>query len=354
VSARRLPARSAAIAVALVALSACSSGRVAVDSGDPTQSSLTSSSTVTASSTAISPDTENTTTSLSSGAATTASATPTTANAAPTSTTAPPSDGKALAIELLALIVVQNERGAGYDRDLFAHWEDLDRDGCDTRQEVLARDSLTPVQIDPYRCRVVEGDWFSAYDGQSTSLPSDIDIDHVVALKEAWDSGAWEWSSTTRMLYANDLTDRRTLIAVSDNSNQSKSDKDPSNWMPPLRSDWCRYLGDWVSIKVRWNLSMDQSEFGRIRSLLDDECAGLRVVVPSPPPASTSGAGGGASGGGGAVTSTSVGADSGSGGDVYYANCTAARAAGAAPIYVGDPGYRRALDRDGDGIACEG
>lgn len=255
-------------------------------------------------------------------------------------------------LELLAAINVENERGAGYDRDLFPHWEDLDRDGCDTRQEVLIRDSLSPAQIDPYRCRVVEGDWFSTYDGQSTSLPSDIDIDHVVALKEAWDSGAWDWSVSARTLFANDLTDRRTLIAVSDNSNQSKSDKDPSNWMPSRVDDWCRYLGDWVAVKVRWNLSMDQSEYGRIKNLLEDDCAGLRVLPPAPAPVSTESAGGSATTGGGAGGGGV--AEGGADADVYYANCGAARAAGAAPILVGEPGYRRGLDRDGDGVACEG
>mgnify|MGYP000217839777 CR=1 FL=1 len=70
---------------------------------------------------------------------------------------------------------------------------------------------------------------------------SDVDIDHVVALKEAWDSGAWAWSMSQRQAFANDLTDRRTLIAVTDRVNASKSDKDPSNWMqwsPVFVVDW--------------------------------------------------------------------------------------------------------------------
>jgi hypothetical protein len=106
----------------------------------------------------------------------------------------------------------------------------------------------------------------------------DVDIDHVVALKEAWDSGAWAWSESQRKAYANDMTDLRTLIAVTDRVNVSKSDKDPSNWMPPLQSYWCTYLGDWISVKARWGLSMDQSEFGRISNLLASDCASLTIA----------------------------------------------------------------------------
>ena len=145
---------------------------------------------------------------------------------------------------VLASIKVENEYKTGYKRSLFVHWSDLDGNGCDTREEVLKRDSISKPQVDPYRCFVVAGDWFSKYDGKNLSDRSDVDIDHVVALKEAWDSGAWAWSMSQRQAFANDLTDRRTLIAVTDRVNASKSDKDPSNWMPPLRSYWCAYLGD--------------------------------------------------------------------------------------------------------------
>ena len=242
----------------------------------------------------------------------------------------------------------ENEQGSGYQRSLFDHWVDLDRDGCDTRAEVLTRDSSSLVQRDPYRCRVVEGDWYSVYDGWEETLPSEIDIDHVVALKEAWDSGAWDWSPTARRLFANDVTDPRTLRAVSDDSNRAKSDKDPSNWLP-MSSFVCTYLGDWVSIKVRWNLSMDQSEFGRVRNLLTSECPGLRVPAPTAPPVDVPPAGSG-----GAADSVPTNDAGVGGGDVYFANCAAARAAGAAPLREGEPGYRTGLDRDRDGVACEG
>ncbi len=186
------------------------------------------------------------------------------------------------AIDVLATIVVAREQGDGYDRDLFEHW--ITRGGCSTREDVLIRDSFTPAQVDPFGCRVVAGDWVSPYDGATWDTPSDVDIDHVVALKEAWDSGAWAWSASRRRAFANDLADPRTLRAVTDEVNQSKGDKDPSNWLPPLQSSWCSYLADWVAIKARWQLTMDDSEVGRIRNLLNRNCADVRVAPwPSTP-----------------------------------------------------------------------
>lgn len=187
--------------------------------------------------------------------------------------------GGGVGLSVLQTIRIENERPTGYVRALFEHWRDIDGDGCDAREQVLKRDSVTLPQVDPYKCKVIAGDWVSPYDGAQWSDPTDIDIDHVVALKEAWDSGAWAWSAATRNAYANDTTDRRTLLAVTDNVNQQKSDKDPSNWVPPLKSYLCTYLGNWISVKARWNLSMDQSEWGRIKNLLNSSCAGL-VIAP--------------------------------------------------------------------------
>lgn len=179
-------------------------------------------------------------------------------------------------LELLRQIPVELEHRGGYDRDLFAVWSDLDGDGCDTRDEVLRAESLDPVQSDPKGCPVIAGRWYSAYDGQTIDDPGAVDIDHVVALKEAWDSGAWAWSPEQRIGYANDQTEARTLAAVSAVSNRDKGDRDPSNWLPSDQ-DRCRYISDWVAIKARWALSMDQSEWGRIENLLEGPCLGARI-----------------------------------------------------------------------------
>ena len=200
-----------------------------------------------------------------------------------TSTTAKPVVvGSALA--LLQTVRVENEYQVGYDRALFDHWRDIDGDGCDSRDQVLKRDSISLPQVDPVNCNVVAGDWISPYDGAKWSDPSDIDIDHVVALKEAWDSGAWAWSAAQRKAFANDTSDSRTLLAVTDSVNQSKSDKDPSNWLPPLQSYTCTYLGNWIAVKVRWSLSMDSSEYGRIKNLLQSTCSALDIApIPNLP-----------------------------------------------------------------------
>lgn len=279
---------------------------------------------------------------------------PVTSAPEPPTTPVAPSDWP-LALDLLSRVVVANEHRGGYVRDAFGYPAALGN-SCDTRAAVLRRDSLTPAQVDPYGCTVVAGDWLSPYDGLRFDLPSELEIDHVVALKEAWDSGAWQWTSAALVAFGNDLTDGRALRAVSTDTNRDKGDKDPSNWLPPDASDLCPFIGDWVAIKVRWQLTMDQSEFGRIRNLLRDQCAGWRVQ-PTPALPGAAGTSTGPQGIVGPIGPTTP-ATSPPGAvapqpDVYYANCTAARAAGAAPILVGQPGYRPALDRDHDGIACE-
>ena len=207
---------------------------------------------------------------------------PSSNNGVTTTTGKPTVVGSALA--LLQTVRVENEYQVGYDRALFDHWRDIDGDGCDSRDQVLKRDSISLPQVDPVNCNVIAGDWVSPYDGAKWTNPSYIDIDHVIALKEAWDSGAWAWSAAQRKAFANDTSDSRTLLAVTDSVNQSKSDKDPSNWLPPLQSYTCTYLGNWIAVKVRWNLSMDSSEFGRIKNLLQSTCSSLNIApIPNLP-----------------------------------------------------------------------
>ncbi len=94
--------------------------------------------------------------------------------------------GSVDALGVLAFIPIENEHdGAGFDRAVFGYPADADGDGCDTRHEVLARDSTTPAQIDPFGCNVRAGDWLSVYDGEALTDPGDVEIDHVVSLKEA-------------------------------------------------------------------------------------------------------------------------------------------------------------------------
>lgn len=184
-----------------------------------------------------------------------------------TTTTAPrgrpAGDGPAM---LARLRVAPEGSRSGFDRDLFVHWVDTDHDGCDTRREVLIAESRTPARVEP-GCAVA-GEWFSAYDGASTTDASTFDIDHVVALAEAWDSGASGWDASHRRAFANDVDHAETLLAVTASTNRAKSDQDPAEWRPSRRQDWCRFATDWTSIKVTWDLSADQAEVSALRQLL--------------------------------------------------------------------------------------
>jgi hypothetical protein len=152
----------------------------------------------------------------------------------------------------------------GYERDLFKHWVDADGDGCDTRDEVLVAESRSDVTVDD-SCTISGGRWFSYYDRRTWTDSGRIDIDHLVPLAEAWDSGARGWTARTRERYANDLGDSRSLVGVTDSVNQSKGDQGPDEWMPEHGT--CRYVRQWVAVKHRWRLSVNRPERRALRSL---------------------------------------------------------------------------------------
>jgi hypothetical protein len=176
----------------------------------------------------------------------------------------------------LDCVPVAEEHIGGYKRSLFKHWVDANKNGKDTRAEVLIAESLVSVQFSSTGKTVSTGKWLSLYDGETWTKASDVDVDHVVALAEAWRSGAWKWSSSRRQSYANDLGVAWTLRAVTDNVNQSKSDDDPTYWLPPLESANCVYLTEWVAVKIRWKLTVDAEERQSIRDgWLDARCFAL-------------------------------------------------------------------------------
>ena len=176
----------------------------------------------------------------------------------------------------LDCVAIAAERIGGYKRSLFKHWVDANGNGKNTRAEVLIAESLISVQFTSTGKTVSTGKWLSLYDGESWTLASDVDVDHVVALAEAWRSGAWKWSASRRQSYANDIGVAWTLRAVTDNVNQSKSDDDPTSWLPPLESATCIYLTEWVAVKIRWKLTVDAEERQSIRDgWLDARCFAL-------------------------------------------------------------------------------
>lgn len=186
--------------------------------------------------------------------------------------------GTALPEAIEALEVAEEQRD-GYDRKRFKHWVDEDSDSCDTRREVLLAEAVVaPEQGD--RCKLTGGEWESYYDEETVTDASKLDIDHMVPLAEAWDSGAHAWDDERRERFANDLEADRSLVAVTAATNRSKADKDPAEWMPPAESAHCTYLVDWVTTKTRWGLTVDQVEK---KTLV--EAAGActdEIVAPDP------------------------------------------------------------------------
>jgi hypothetical protein len=188
---------------------------------------------------------------------------------------------------LLAELAVATEQRAGYNRALFEHWIDADGNGCNTRQEVLIEEAVIAPAVGE-GCLLSGGTWFSLYDGRTFGDPGDLDIDHVVALAEAWDSGAFGWTAEGRRAYANDLDAPFALIAVSAGSNRSKSDLDPADWLPPSEAARCPFVGAWLAVKVRWSLAVDPREAAALASLVTDCPASTMLVEPGPtfgPPA---------------------------------------------------------------------
>jgi len=176
----------------------------------------------------------------------------------------------------LDCVPVAEERIGGYKRSLFKHWVDANGNGKNTRAEVLIAESLVSVQFSSTGKTVSTGKWLSLYDGETWTKASDVDVDHVVALAEAWRSGAWKWSAARRQAYANDLGVAWTLRAVTDNVNQAKSDSDPTNWLEISAPAVCVYLTEWVAVKIRWKLNVDAEERQSIRDgWLDARCFAL-------------------------------------------------------------------------------
>jgi hypothetical protein len=163
-------------------------------------------------------------------------------------------------------LVVAEDKTTGYNRSFFKHWIDADKDGCNTRAEVLIEEAIVKPKIGP-KCKLTGGEWVSAYDGKKVTNSSQLDVDHLVPLAEAWRSGAWKWTAAQRQAYANDLDNSETLIAVTLTTNRSKGDKDPSLWIPS--KDECAYTENWVAVKNKYSLTYDEKEAAKLVSVLN-------------------------------------------------------------------------------------
>ncbi|TSD98085.1 DUF1524 domain-containing protein [Skermania sp. ID1734] len=256
---------------------------------------------------------------------------------------------------LAALPIKGRAPKTGYSRDQFGQaWSDDvavadGHNGCDTRNDVLRRD-LTSVVIKPGTngCVVQSGQLTDPYTAQSISFTRGqktsiaVQIDHVVSLSDAWQTGAQQWDADKRRNFANDPLELQATTAA---ANDQKSDGDAATWLPSNKSYRCTFVSRQIEIKATYGLWVTQAEHDAMSRVLGQCGAPATEQVPaqsipsspateqSPPPPAP--------------------AQPLQQSQVYYPNCSAARAAGAAPIYAGQPGYSTKLDRDGDGVACE-
>lgn len=189
--------------------------------------------------------------------------------AAPAQAAPPPPPTLSESRSQLAQLPTEPEGSSSdYDRDLFPHWSAVEGN-CNAREMVLRRDGAgVEVGTD---CYPVSGTWTSPYDGATTSDPSEASVDHMVALAEAWASGADTWSTARRESFANDL-DTPQLWAVSVSSNSSKGADDPAEWMPERTAVHCDYAKSWIQVKHEWGLSADSAEAAALKDLLDSSC----------------------------------------------------------------------------------
>ncbi|KAI0198437.1 hypothetical protein F4808DRAFT_435806 [Astrocystis sublimbata] len=167
--------------------------------------------------------------------------------------------------QLATLTVSTNADDGQYERDLFPTWITI-TGTCNTREFVLKRDGDNVVVGSD--CYPTSGTWRSPYDTGVWTAPADVDIDHMVPLKNAWISGANKWTTAKRQMYANDV-ERPQLWAVTDNVNQSKGDKSPDQWKPPLASFHCTYARSWIQVKAYWELSVTAAEKSALGGMLD-------------------------------------------------------------------------------------
>jgi hypothetical protein len=264
------------------------------------------------------------------------------------------------AAEQLASLTVKGRAPmTDYDRDRFGpSWLDTDRNGCDTRNDMLARD-LTHDEFEPgtHHCVVVAGDLADPYTATTIDFVKGdgnlVDIDHVVALGNAWATGAFRWEIRKRAALANDPMN---LLAVDASANRQKGDGDAATWLPANKSFRCAYVARQIAVKAKYRLWVtppEKAAMSRILGGCPDQAAVERSDAPVRAPVDVREPDDGSSAG----SSPEPDADPESGGggtaDTSFANCTEARDAGAAPVHRGDPGYGTHLDRDGDGTACE-
>ena len=262
------------------------------------------------------------------------------------------SDEASEALRILNTLPVKGRAPkTGYSRAQFGDaWSDIDHNGCDTRNDILNRDLTAKQHKNSRGCVVISGILNDPYTGKVINFmrgkdtSEQVQIDHVVALSDAWQSGAQEISAQERLQLANDP---ENLLAVDGPANQQKSDSDAATWLPANASFRCSYVARQIRVKAKYHLWVKPAEKEAMINVLTP-CAGAAAkpapdtpasVVPGDAPAP--------------VPQVDAPPVQNPAPALAFQTCADARAAGYRNMHRGAPGYSDHLDRDGDGIACE-
>ncbi len=192
-----------------------------------------------------------------------------------------PSNAQAAPIDALAALNNLEVKGrapkTGYARSQFPHWSDPDRNGCDARNDTLKRD-LTNItyKVGTRDCKVIAGQLLDPFSGKVITFSTTkvvIDIDHVVALSNAWQTGAAYFDKNKRTQIANDPLN---LLAVDSKLNRQKGDGDAATWLPPSKAFRCEYVARQVAVKAKYGLWVTQPEKVAIYKILST-CVGQKL-----------------------------------------------------------------------------
>ncbi|MCL6550402.1 MAG: HNH endonuclease family protein [Acidothermus cellulolyticus] len=188
-------------------------------------------------------------------------------------TTLPSNVPPGSAAALLATLPIKGRAPmTGYSREKFGPaWADVDHNGCDTRDDILRRDLIDITYVPGSHCRIASGVLHDPYTGktihfvrgETTSLA--VQIDHIVALGDAWQTGAQQWSAAKRELFANDPLE---LVAVDGPTNEQKGDADAASWLPPNKAFRCAYVARQIRVKAKYGLWVTQAEHDAMARVL--------------------------------------------------------------------------------------
>ena len=160
-------------------------------------------------------------------------------------------------------------RIANYDRSLFGNWSTTENSCKNTRHKLLEDQSLVPVSLSKSNCVVRRGKWADPYTGQEFTNAEDVEIDHLVPLKWAWDRGAYSWQESKRVAFANDQVN---LFVVSESANQNKRAKGPTEWLPPSVAFQCQYVVRFARVVRKYAIEMPTAEAVALQDLQTEVC----------------------------------------------------------------------------------